>query len=128
MDNYSLDTHALVWYIRGYKTLSVRAKNIIRKIFEGDANCFISSLSVLEAYYISLKHKEFIFTNFLKDIKKSNIEIVPFDQQVLTQALDLPKELDIHDRIIVATSIVTNTPLVTKDKILRSLFPLETIW
>lgn len=128
MDNYSLDTHALVWYIRGHKTLSIRSKNLIREIFEGNANCFISSIAVLEAYYISLKHKDFIFSNFLEDINRNNIQIVPFDQRVLTQSLELPEAMDIHDRIIVATSIVTNSRLITKDKILRSLFPLETIW
>lgn len=128
MDNYSLDTHALVWYIRGYKTLSLKSKKVIREIFEGDANCFVSTMAVLEVYYISLKHKDFVFSNFVKDINRSNIKIIPFDQQVLTQSLELPKDLDIHDRIIVATAIITNSRLVTKDKVLRSLFPLETIW
>ena len=83
---------------------------------------------VLEAFYISLKHKNFIFPKFLESIRKSNIRVVAFDNKVLAQSFELPAKMDIHDRIIVATAIVTNTPLVTKDKVLRYLFPLETIW
>lgn len=83
---------------------------------------------VLEAFYISLKHKNFTFPKFLESIRKSNIRVVAFDNKVLAQSFELPAKMDIHDRIIVATAIVTNTPLVTKDKVLRSLFPLETIW
>lgn len=85
-------------------------------------------MAILEAYYISLKYKDFIFSNFLKTINRPNIKIISFDRKVLAQSVELPKEIDIHDRIIVATAIVTNTPLVTKDRILRRNFPLETIW
>ena len=128
MDSYSLDTHSLVWYIRGQKTLSLKAGEIIQKILKGEVNCYISTMVVLEAFYISLKHKNFTFSKFLESIRKSNIRVVAFDNKVLAQSFELPAKMDIHDRIIVATAIVTNTPLVTKDKVLRSLFPLETIW
>jgi len=128
LDSYSLDTHSLVWYIRGQKTLSSKVEEIIRKVFRGEANCYISVMVILEAFYISLKHESFTFSKFLESIKKSNIRVIPFDNKVLTQCFKLPVKMDIHDRIIVATAIATNTPLVTKDKVLRSLFPLETIW
>lgn len=129
LDNYSLDTHALVWYIREPKTLSEKSKSIVREIFEGSAGCFLSTMTILEAFYVSVKHKDFIFADFIKEIDcRDNIKIVPFDQKVLEQSIELPKNMDIHDRIIVATAIITNTPLVTKDKVLRGLFPKETIW
>lgn len=128
MDNYSLDTHSLVWYIRGSGTLSLKARQIVQDIFDGKTGCYISTMAILEAYYISLKYKDFIFSNFLKTINRPNIKIISFDRKVLAQSVELPKEIDIHDRIIVATAIVTNTPLVTKDRILRRNFPLETIW
>ena len=85
-------------------------------------------MAILEAFYISLKHKNFIFSKFLESIKRPNIKVIPFDNKILVQCFKLPVGMDIHDRIVVATAIATNTPLVTKDKVLRSLFPLETIW
>ncbi len=128
MDSYILDTHALIWYIRGFSTISLKSKKIIQEIFEGNANCYISTMVVLEAFYVSLKHSDFIYSNFLKIIDKPNIKIVSFDKKVLNQSVELPEKMDIHDRIIVATAIITNTPLITKDKILRANFPNETIW
>lgn len=83
---------------------------------------------VLEAFYVSLRHSDFNFSNFLKIIDRPNIKVVPFDKKVLNQSVELPGEMDIHDRIIVATAIITNTPLITKDRILRENFPDETIW
>lgn len=85
-------------------------------------------MAVLEAYYVSLRDRSFDFTKFLKMINIPNLEVVSFDKIVLEQSFELPKDMDIHDRIIVATAVVTNTPLVTKDKTLRKLFPNETIW
>lgn len=128
MDNYSLDTHSLVWYIRGFSTLSLKSKKIIEDIFDGKANCYLSTMTVLEAFYVSLKHDDFIYTNFLKIIDRPNIKVIPFDKKILDQCVELPKGFDIHDRIIVATAVVTNSPLVTKDSTLRNLFPNETIW
>lgn len=128
LDNYCLDTHSLVWYFLKRKTLSLKAEDTIRKVFEGKATGIISIMVILEAFYVSMKEKVFDFSRFLEVLDNSNIRIIPFDKNVLAKTLLLPKGPDIHDRIIVATAIITNSKLVTKDKVLRSLFPLETIW
>ena len=83
---------------------------------------------ILEAYYIGLKNENFNFSKFLNVIKNSNIKIISFDTKILDKTLLLPKALDIHDRIITATAIITNSQLITKDSVLRKNFPLETIW
>jgi len=128
LDKYSLDTHSLVWYFLKQKTLSFKAEEVVRKIFNGEALGIVSTMVVLEAFYVSFKIKRFDFPKFLEVLKNSNIKIISFDKEVLAQSFELPAKMDIHDRIIVATAIFTNTPLVTKDKILRSNFPIETIW
>lgn len=123
-----MDTHALVWYIRGFKILSPKAFTVIKEIFTNKAICYLSTMAILEAYYIGLKDSSFDFMKFLKIINRPNIIIAPFDSEVLNQCYVLSKKFDIHDWIIVATAIITNTPLVTKDRILRKLFPKETVW
>ena len=128
LDSFCLDTHPLVWYFLKQKTLSLKAEEVIRKIFNNEAIGVISIMVVLEAFYVSLKNKGLVFSEFLDIFERSNIKIIPFDQNVLEKSLLLPSELDIHDRIIVASAIITNSQLVTKDKVLRSFFPLETIW
>lgn len=128
LNSYSFDTHPLVWYFLRRRTLSANAQYIIRKVFAGEDTGYLSIMVVLEAFHIGLKNQEFDFSVFLKYLNNSNIKVVPFDKYVLAKALTLPREIDIHDRIIVATAIIRNAKLVTKDRNLRSLFPLETVW
>ncbi|MEK7497895.1 MAG: PIN domain-containing protein [Patescibacteria group bacterium] len=125
---YCLDTHALVWYFRKRQTLSLKAELIFDEIFTGKSIGVISPITLLEAYHISLKDKNFVFTRFQDFMKRDNIFIVPFDQTLLPFCYDLSKKADIHDRIIAATAIATKSILVTKDEILRSLSDPETVW
>src|SRR3990172_13347885 len=116
---YCLDTHPLVWYFIGQKTLSNNAKKVLDEIFSGKATGIISSIVLLETFHISLKKKSFIFTKFLKKLRHPNIIIIPLDKVVLSACFKLSADLDIHDRIIVATSVVNNCVLITKDDNLR---------
>lgn len=127
-DKYSLDTHAIVWYLLKDKKLSKVAEEAVRRIFTKQAVGIISTMVVMELYYVSLKDKRFDFSKTMMLIKNANIKIVNFDMRVLSKTLELPKGFDIHDRIIVATSILTNSQLITRDGVLRNLFPNETIW
>lgn len=117
-----------MWYFLKQNTLSSFAKGKMREVFNGKSQGFISIITILEAYYVSLKLKIFDFALFIKALGSSNIKIIPFDRDVLDKCLILPNSLEMHDRIIVATSILANSKLITKDKVLRSTFPLETVW
>lgn len=128
MDKYSLDTHAIVWYLLKDKKLSKLAENSVRQVFNKKAIGIVSVMVLLELYYVSLKDKRFDFPKTIEIMKVTNIKIINFDMRILSKAVELPRGLDIHDRIIVATSIITNSQLITRDGVLRNLFPNETIW
>lgn len=128
MVKYCLDTHALVWYFRGQKTLSIKAKDALDQIFSGNDICFIPTMVILEAFYVSLKHKDFKFPRFFEALKRENIIIVPFDKDILIQSFSLPARLDIHDRIIVAVAKETESILMTKDRVISSFSEIETLW
>lgn len=125
---YSLDTHPLVWYFTGEKTLSPKAKNVLDEVFLEKIFCFLSSIVLLEVFHLSLRKKGFVFSKFLKKLKHPNIIIVPLDKLVLLECYKLPKNLGIHDRVIVATATVNKCLLITKDKEIRSLPRLKTLW
>ena len=127
-NKYSLDTHAIVWYLLKDDKLSKTAENSVRNVFNKQAIGIVSTMVLLELYYVSLKDKRFDFLKTMELIKNANIRIINFDMRVLSKTVELPKGLDIHDRIIVATSILTNSQLITRDGVLRNLFPNETIW
>lgn len=127
-DKYSLDTHPLVWYFTGEKTLSPKAKNALDEVFLEKIFCFLSSIVLLEVFHLSLRKKGFVFSKFLKNLKHPNIIIVPLDKLVLLECYKLPKNLGIHDRVIVATATVNKCLLITKDKEIRRLPRLKTLW
>lgn len=123
-----LDTHPLIWYFTGQKTLSLKAREIIDNVFNQKTDCFISSIVLLESFHLSLKRKDFIFPKFLKSLRLPNILIVPLDKIVLSSCYRLPANLDIHDRVITATSIVNESILVTKDQALHKIRSVKTLW
>ena len=128
LHKYCLDTHALVWYFGQIPTLSRPAFEILEKIFKGEAIGVIPTLVILEVFYVSLKDKIFNFPEFLKWISRENILILPFDDQILFACFKLPGKLDIHDRVIVATGMVMDSVIVSKDRIIRSIADLKVIW
>lgn len=125
---FSLDTHPLVCYFTGQKTLSSRAKQALDEVFSGRKLCFIASIVLLETFHLSLKNKKFIFPKFLRKLKLPNIIIVPLDKVILTICYRLPKHLNIHDRVIAATAMINKCSLVTKDRQIRKLSSLKTTW
>jgi|SRR3990172_12243209 len=126
--NFCLDTHPLVWYFTGQKTLSRKAKQIIDEVFAGKNQCFISVIVLLELFHLSLKVRKFSFPQLFKTLQLFNIVIVPLDKVVLSSCFALPKDLDIHDRIIASTSKVNDCILITKDKTLLNVQFLKTVW
>lgn len=125
---YCLDTHALIWYFTGSSTLSLKAFGILEEIFEGKAQGIIPSLAILEALHLSYKNKTFNFVKFLDALRITSITIYPFDKDVLMESIILPRKLNIHDRVVVATATVNYCQLVSKDKVIRSIKGLKTIW
>jgi len=128
LPRYCLDTHTLVWYFTGSKSLSVRAFNIIEEIFNNKAEAYISLIVILEVYFLSLKKSDFKFKRFLKYLNRENIYLIPIDVVVVKEAFILNKELEMHDRIIIATALVNNCPVVSKDKLIHKSKNVETIW
>lgn len=127
-NKYSFDTHTLVWYFEGKNTLSSKAKLILSDAFADKNIPFVSAMVLIEALHISFKNKNFIFPKFLKFLGKAKFVIVSLNNEVLKESFKLPKEINIHDRVIMATAKVTNSLLVTKDSILKKTNPNETIW
>ena len=128
LPKYCLDTHPLVWYFTGQKTLSPKARKILDELFSGKITCYISIIVLLEIFHLSLKFKKFNFPKFLETIRLPNIIIVPLDRVILETCFALSKNLEIHDRIIAATASINECILVTKEKVLHDLTSLKVIW
>lgn len=114
----TLDTHALIWYVHGpsKSKLSTLALDTI-KLAERDGVIYIPTIALLEVLSIIEKGKyPLVFEALLSALERNMCyQIIPFDVTLLRATADV-KELTLHDRVIVATAILTNSILVSKDR------------
>ena len=114
----TIDTHALVWSVGGalnYK-LSSSAKQAIAEA-EKTGIVYVPTIVLLEMLRLAEKGRlSLSFDEFLTGVEQSkNHQIVPFDVRLLRVAMTV-QNLELHDRLIVATAILTNSILISKDR------------
>jgi len=114
----TIDAHALIWYFhedsRGF--LSAKALEAIT-LAEKTGVIYVPSVALLEILRLIEKGKfPLSFDDLLSRISKSAAyELIPLDGKIVKTVIDISHELVLHDRIIVATAIATDTDLVSAD-------------
>ena len=128
MQQYLLDTHALIWFIGGKNELS----RIARLSIEADeATNFVSIATLWEiAVKISLGKLELKtpFNEINGQILENGFEILPitFDDTITVSALPFHHR-DPFDRIIIAQAITNGLPIISKDERFFS-YDVKVIW
>lgn len=127
------DTHSAIWYIADSRNLSLIATKAMDNATEVGEPIYVSAITLVEMAYLIEKGRlpEQDLTDLLNELQNpsSNFELVSIDLAV-TQTLrqisrnDVP---DMPDRIIAATALYLNLPLVTRDGKIRAT-DLTTIW
>jgi PIN domain nuclease of toxin-antitoxin system len=127
------DTHSAVWYLLKSPKLSANAFQAMREADLNNEPIYVSAITLVEMAYLIEKGRlpEQDLQSLINEIKKpsSNFELVPIDLAV-TQSLRLISRLDVPDmpdRIIAATTLHLNLPLVTRDHKIRAA-KIKTIW
>lgn len=136
--NVTIDTHSLLWYIdKGQnKNLSPLALQAMIKA-EESGTIYVPAIVLMETLFLIEKGRFSLrgsdqsdqeqVTDLLSMIEESDIyRIVPIDAKLLRATIPL-KGLDIHDRLILATAILTDTVLVSKDRAIRAK-GLNVVW
>lgn len=114
---FIIDTHVLIWFINGDKSLPETAINDIKNI---NNECFISIASIWEiAIKVNLNKLELKsgfdkIINFLTDL---NIEILPitFEHIQTLNTLEFYHK-DPFDRLIIAQAIAEQLTIISKDE------------
>ena len=128
-----LDTHALVWWQDSSARLSSKALSAITH----EAHCGTLVISAFSFWEIALliEHNRLARSSNLPDwIAKveatKQMRFVPVDNHIAVASVRLPAGLhkDPADRIIVATAMLLDIPLVTADRQLRAYPHVRTIW
>jgi PIN domain nuclease of toxin-antitoxin system len=127
--DYVADTHSLVWYFTDDTHLSEKAL----KAFELTAQegmIIIPSIVLAEIIFISKKGRiTLTFEETLKRIEEyDNFDIAALDADILKEADKIEADLEMHDKLIVATSLYFKTALITRDQRIRKAGIVTTIW
>ena len=127
--NYVTDTHSILWYFTEDSRLSKKALDV----FERTTNkgiIIIPSVVLAEIMFIAKKGKVALsFEETLKKIEEyENFDIAPLDIDILKVANKIKVDLEMHDRLIVATSLYFKSPLITKDQQIKKTGIVTTVW
>lgn len=127
-----LDTHVVVWLASGDARVSRAAQTAIEKARQGVRGLAISDFTLFELSLLFRKKRFDLVTDaesFLSEVEQRFI-VLPITANVALQASELPAGYpkDPADRIIGATALVEDIPLVTADRQIRSSRAVPTIW
>jgi PIN domain nuclease of toxin-antitoxin system len=128
-----LDTHAFVWWISSPQKLSKRARKSI-DIAAGQSGIHVSSISIWEIVLLVSRNR-LKFSIEVEDwINRCEslpfLNFVPVDNHVAIKANRLPEPLhqDPADRMILATALILNATLITRDDKLQQYHHVQSLW
>jgi len=127
--NYVTDTHSLVWYFTEDPRLSETALNAFESTVD-EGTIFIPAVVLAEIMFIAKKGR--ITISFEETIKKieenENFEVSSLNIDILKIADKIETDMEMHDRLIVATAKYLEAPLITKDENIRTSEIVSTVW
>lgn len=127
---YVIDTIAIISFFHeifgAESILSPGVSKLLERAFatsESDIKLSIPSIvfvEIFEKWFMSEDFAEkFYYEVFERIMQSPNVEIKPIEQEVLENLLHIGGNLlyhDVHDKIILASAIMLNCPLITTDQ------------
>jgi PIN domain nuclease of toxin-antitoxin system len=126
------DTHALLWMLDG--TLPDRSRNATRSIAEalGASAVHVSIGSFLDLRYLvdSGRRPAQVIEDARSIVDGDAFTVVPLDLSVIDAMAAISRDAvpDPFDRIIAATALTTDLPLVTADERLHAALGERAVW
>jgi PIN domain nuclease of toxin-antitoxin system len=127
-----LDTHVVVWLASGEPRLSRPAQAAINEARRAVGGLAISDFTLFELSSLFRKKRFSLITNpesFLAEVERRFV-VFPITANIALQAFQLPASYprDPADRIIGATAMIEDIPLITADREIQKSAAVPTIW
>ena len=128
------DTQSVVWYLFVPQNLTFAAATAMQTTVTAGYPICVASISLVEVTYLVEKGK--LRGDALIVMRKellalnSDFELVPLDFDVAKALEHIPRGIvpDMPDRIIAATALHLNLPLVTSDHKIQAATQIQTVW
>ena len=128
-----VDSHAVVWYVKGSSQLSPAARDVLTGA-EVDAGIVVSVATLIDLWYVTQTTRALCTAELgrLRDrlLRSPAVDLHPVDVQVADAYFRIDRGLlrDPWDRLIVATAMALALPLVTRDSAIKGANLVETLW
>jgi PIN domain nuclease of toxin-antitoxin system len=127
-----LDTHVVLWLAQEYQRLSPKAQSAIGDARKKEAGLAISGITLVEVARLASRGRIKSVPDagsFLSEVER-RFTVIPITSNIAMQAFDLPAAYpkDPADRVIGATALIEDLPLVTADRDIRQSNIVPTIW
>ena len=133
MADIVIDTHAAIWYFADATQLSKPAETAIDNA-EANGIIFVSAMTIIELIYLVEKGKiPQDVLDLLRDALDDSttaFRLIEISREIADEVENISRLTvpDMPDRIISATALHLNLPLVTKDHKIQALQNIQTIW
>ncbi|MBW1614337.1 MAG: PIN domain-containing protein [Deltaproteobacteria bacterium] len=127
--DYVTDTHSLVWYFADDPRLSRKALKAFEQTTK-EGIIIVPIIVLAEIIFIAKKGRiTLTFEGTLKKIEEyENFDIAALDADILKVSDKIEADMEMHDKLIVATSLYFKTTLITRDERIRESGVVSTIW
>ena len=127
--NYVTDAHTIVWYFMDDPRLSQNARQAFDETIAAGV-IIIPTIVLAEIMYISQKGRISItFEETLSSLDMyENFRVAALEIDILKVAASIDRDLEMHDKLIVATALYFNAHLITKDEQITQSRVVNTVW
>jgi len=127
-----LDTHVVIWLARDYQRISAKALLAIEEARKRDRGLAVSCITLVEMARLASYGRIHLTPDAETVVSEVELHflVLPITGNIALQAFDLPANFpkDPVDRIIAATALIEDIPLITADAQIRRSRAVTTIW
>lgn len=127
-----LDTHVVIWLAQDYQRISSKAQAAIREARKEESGIAVSCITLVEIARLANRGRIELTPDadtVLAEIE-SHFVVLPITRNIALQAFQLPElyPKDSADRIIGATALTEDIPLLTADDAIQRSRAVPVIW
>jgi PIN domain nuclease of toxin-antitoxin system len=129
------DTHALLWYLNNSSKLSRDAFHALENAEQEGLAIYVPAIVLVELRYLVEKGRDISESDFEMIVANltspsSAPTFAPLTQSIAENLRHIPRSVvpDMPDRLIAATALNLDLPLVSKDREIRKLPNITVVW